>query len=143
MLFEALAVVNFAFAGFDAWLSNRRINEYGVEVELNPWIIWLTKLFGPELGTVTTTVGVAIVQTGVCELIHQTWVLAIIIGLRLKMFQYQIHSLRVERENKAAIHEFIKQRNSGSNGASLPPSAPSAPSHGPEDIKDTDDTHNS
>lgn len=107
-MLQFLVLLNLALAGFDAYLSGRRIREYSVSVELNAVIRKLARTLGPELGA---TVGVLIPAAGMIGLFaFFKWAipLALLAGYRLHMFVIQLQSIAFEAECRA-----IKKKLSG------------------------------
>ena len=96
-----LAAINFALGAFDCWLTRRQMHEFGIHVELNTAIRWLSAWLGVDAGVL---LGIAIplaAQTGLLVWVHWTTVLAILVGFRIKMAFIQAQSIVFEREIKA------------------------------------------
>lgn len=113
MLILSLVLINFLFATFDAWLTCRRIKDYGPQVELNKLIRWLSTRLGPELGVLLGIFGPVSLQTYLFVFLDWPVALGILIGLRLKMFWIQLLSLVFEKD----IKKFIAENNLGRSSA--------------------------
>src|SRR5271169_5555209 len=100
-----LATLLFFLAAFDAWLTVKRMNEYGLEVELNKWIKWLATRMGPELGCVVGILVPALLQVLFCNAFGLTWLIGILVGLRLRYWWIQLESIAIERMLKKAVKE--------------------------------------
>src|ERR1700678_326095 len=95
-----LAGVNAALAVFDAWLTRRRILDYGVNIELNSFIRHLVNSINTEVGV---TVGVMLpvfLLTALFGWLNGSIAFAIMIGMRLKSFIGQVQSLQFESQVK-------------------------------------------
>jgi len=117
--FSILVAISCALAGFDMWLTRRRMRDYGTKIEMNPVIRRLANKLGIELGLL---IGVFIpfcALTLVCSSFGWEDFYAAYTGFRAFLFTLQLRSLRFERNMKALAAQFGPQR-----GASLPPSAP-------------------
>lgn len=139
-----LAAVNFGLAAFDAWLTRRRMKDYGVNVELNRTIRFAAEHLGVEFGPVVAITGIAALQSYLCTYFGLDWVLGILIGIRGKLFMIQLASLRFEKQAKEIRARLKKawdesQKNSEDSSATLPDAAHSAPSQSSDAIKDSDE----
>lgn len=102
MLSTIFAVILFLLCAFDAWLTQRRIGRYGVSVELNRGIRWLSEKIGPELGSIIGVMAPATALISIGVLAHLQWVLSMMIGFRARMFFNQVESVVFEKQ----IEEF-------------------------------------
>jgi hypothetical protein len=99
-----LAAIYFALGSFDAWLTRRRINAYGTQVELNPATVKLCHAIGTDLGVITSVI--LPVALTIAITVHYRWqtILAVLIGMRLKQFITQWQSIKFEKQ----LREFQK-----------------------------------
>lgn len=135
MITEILAATNFAFASFDAWLTRRRVNDYGIAVELNPSIRKAYACFG-DIGLVVMIAGMAAIQSAVFSSFHLDWVLGILIGIRGKLFLIQLQSIQFEKQVKAFKASLTKA--SPEVVDTLPTTTShEVPSHSGDDIQET------
>src|SRR5208283_1324689 len=104
-MFYFLATLLFFLAAFDAWLTVRRMNEYGLHVEMNKWIRWLSTRMGPELGCLVGILIPVLLQVLFCKALDLTWLLALLVGLRLRYWWIQLESLAVEKLLKRAMKD--------------------------------------
>lgn len=141
MILELLAATNFGLAAFDAWLTRRRMLDYGVNVELNRTIRWAATVLGPEFGPALAICGIAAAQSALCVHFNIDWILGFLIGVRGKLFMIQLASLRFEKQAKEIRARLQKaweesQKDSPELSDTLPDTAPSAPSRSGDDLKD-------
>jgi len=136
-MLKTLALINFALAAFDCWLTRRRMNQYGIWVELNKTIQTLSKYLGIETGVMLGIMIPVLAQTAVFYWLNWPIAFALLIGFRFKLFIVQLHSIQLEKklteQQKQIIHEL------GTRSSSYPRTPPpmrdtSLPN------KETDDT---
>jgi len=107
MILESLAALNFALSAFDAYLTQRRIREYGVNVEMNCWIRKLSTQLGPQTAAL---IGVMVPGTlwTYCFLYFSLGIpLAFLTGFNLKRFLIQLTSIELERD--ARVHKLLDE----------------------------------
>jgi len=104
-----LATIYFTLATFDAWITRKRMIQYGAQVEGNEFIRNLATTKGPELATYVGIILPSILITLV--LVALDWPIALsgLIGYRIRMFVNQFQSLKFEEEARR-----IRNRHSGS-----------------------------
>lgn len=105
-------------AGFDWWLTMRRIAEYGKNVEYNTAIRWLVDRTHLEVGTF---IGIFAPTVAICLLsFYFKWTVpvAILFGMRLKAWIGQRQSLIFEKQLK----QLRKQADDLGSGKMSPPS---------------------
>lgn len=116
-----LLLLYFTLGAFDAWLTQRRIRDYGSSVELNSAIRYLATTLGPQAASV---IGVMLPVTAISFL---TWffnvpiLLALLVGFNIKRFEIQLASLEFEKTAKnikEQINAYHKLH--GSEEATLP-----------------------
>lgn len=95
-----LAGTNAALAVFDAWLTRRRINDYGVDIELNSFIRKLVRKSNVETGVIVGIMGPVFLWTALFGWLNWPIAFAIMIGMRLKSFIGQVQSLQFESQVK-------------------------------------------
>lgn len=118
------AVLLFVLAGFDTWLTQRRISRYGIGVELNRAIRWLSNKIGPEFAAVLGVMTPATALIAIALIAHLQWVLPLLVGFRLRQFFVQCESLAFERD----IRHFADELKSASiSPAHHPPSMVAPP----------------
>jgi hypothetical protein len=69
---------------------------FGLAVELNDAIRWLSAILGKEVGAV---LGIAVPVTAQCILcmwLHWTTILALLVGFRVRLFVDQLNSFKLE-----------------------------------------------
>lgn len=99
-----LAAIYFALGSFDAWLTRRRINTYGTQVEFNQLIVTLCNVLGTDFGVLLGIILPLVITLAVLIKLNWSIPLAILIGMRLKQFITQIQSIKFEKE----LREFQK-----------------------------------
>ena len=130
-----LAGTNAALAVFDTWLTRRRINDYGVDIELNSFIRKLVRKSNVETGVIVGIMGPVFLWTALFGWLGWEIAFAIMIGMRLKSFIGQVQSLQFEHQVKA-----IKKRldDMGSESTSPPSTRASNDASGPSLSEDDD-----
>jgi len=128
-----LATVNFLLGAFDAYITQRRIRDYGVHVELNGIIRWLATHLGPYLASLIGVLGPCVGWTYIFTALELPIPLAILIGFNLKRFHIQLSSLQFEREARALKAELDKRNgeaalNPPESDVSTSPSTNASPS---------------
>src|ERR1700678_1455762 len=114
----ALVIGLFALAGFDWFLTMKRIAEYGPEVEYNKLITWLVSRTTLEVGSF---LGIFLPIFLICALsIKFNWIAgpAILFGMRLKAWIGQRQSLIFEKQLK----QLRKQADDLGSDKKSPPS---------------------
>lgn len=120
-----MAIVVCLLAVYDSSVTQRRIQKYGLDVELNPTIHWLTPRVGLDvaiaLGIMIPTLAIA----SVLAKMDWTTPLAMWLGAKLITARYQMISTRLEAE----MDEQLRSRSTEMAASSLPPedSRPGAP----------------
>lgn len=124
-MLTALAALFFALAGFDAWLTRRRILMYGLYIEQNKAIVTAVAYLGLELGIL---LGIMVPTTALIALLlwtHFEVGLALFAGFRLKLFLIQLQSFAFEKELMNLKKEMISRGlNSKQESATLPDESP-------------------
>jgi hypothetical protein len=110
MLTAILALTIFALACFDARLTVRRINKYGVSVENNGGIKYLSTLSGPELATLVGVVIPNVFIVSLCFVFGWKTFLAGLLGFKLRYFYNQCLSIRFEKEAKKLKNKINNSR---------------------------------
>src|SRR5258708_8557399 len=105
MLFY-LALINFGFAAFDAWLTRRRVLHYGIQVEGTSYIKDLVNSLGVEVGIGVGVLLPAFLSTLILVILNWPVALEILIGYRLRTFTIQIQSMLFEREARKIQKEI-------------------------------------
>src|SRR5487761_1195166 len=109
-MLKTLVVINFALAAFDAYLTRRRMNQYGIWAELNKTIQTLSKYLGIETGVMLGTMIPVLAQTAIFYWLNWPIAFALLIGFRFKLFIVQLHSIQLEKklteQQKQIIHEL-------------------------------------
>jgi hypothetical protein len=119
------AIIYFLLSAFDSWLTAQRINRYGINVEFNSGIRFLSKKIGPELGAIVGVMAPATALIALAVLAHLQWVLPLLVGFRLRAFFNQCESLKFECD----IKKFAAEINAASSSESerRPPSTVAPP----------------
>lgn len=99
-MLKTLAVINFALAAFDTYLTRRRMNEYGIWIELNKTIQLLSKALGVEMGVLLGMAVPVAAETILFYWLNWPVAFGFLIGFRLKLFIQQLYSLRFEKQLK-------------------------------------------
>src|SRR5258708_18403221 len=107
---EGFALANFGFAAFDGWLTQRRMTDYGPDVELNGLIVKLSKLFNPQVAAFLVCILFASAQSVLFFQLGWLAPLAFLTGFRFKLFIGQIQSLFFEARLKE-FQELINKKN--------------------------------
>lgn len=121
---DALVLTYFSLGVFDAWLTCRRIKDYGPAVETNKSIRKMAHHLGPQIAAV---VGVMVPTVSIAFLLwlfQLPIVLALLVGFNFKRFDIQLASLeyeKIHRNIKEQIAEYNKLH--GSKEATLPSDA--------------------
>lgn len=128
-----LAAINFFLGAFDAYITQRRIRDYGVNVELNSGIRYLATHLGPYLASIIGVLGPCIGWSYIFTVLELPIPLAILIGFNLKRFHIQLSSLQFEREARALKAELDKRNgraalNPPESDVSMSPSTNARPS---------------
>lgn len=118
MILESFAALNLGLGAFDAYLTRRRIKEYGPKVEMNRAVRWLSTLLGPTLAAIWGVFGPCVGWTYCFYFFKWGLPLAFLTGYNLKRFFNQMASIALERD--ARMHQLLKELGSG-NGDTLPP----------------------
>jgi len=106
---ELLTLLIFLFVVYDAKLTIRRINEYGLDVEINKGIRAWAKKFGPEIGVPILLFGPTLFWVLIAVKFNLIGFLGLIAGFKLRYFFNQLESAQFEREAKA-IRDVINSR---------------------------------
>jgi len=115
-MLKTLALINFALAAFDAYLTRRRMHEYGIWVELNQTIQKLSRSLGIEMGVLLGIMLPVLAQTTVIYWLNWPVAFGVLIGFRLKLFVNQLMSIKFEKQ----LREYKKQME-GLKGAVVNP----------------------
>ena len=121
MVTEALGILYAGLGLFDGWLTRKRILTYGPDVELNAAICNLSKKLGPEIPVLFLIILPTTIYSGLGLYFHLTWVLALLVGFRLRMFYFQLLSILLERRLRRLKKELAK---SSAGGQGDTPSSP-------------------
>lgn len=121
-----LALLNFLLGVFDTWLTQKRIRDYGVSVELNGMIRRLSTLLGPQMGSIIGVLVPASLWTYIFLYFHLPIALAVLVGFNLKRFEIQFASLLFERQAKN-IKEMIDDYHKLADSEATLPSGESTP----------------
>lgn len=113
-----LALANLGLGAYDAYLTQKRMKQYGVEIELNAAIRWLSTQTGPETGAYIGIILPAFLQSLVGMSFNLGLALAVLVGFRLRFFYTQLQSHKVEKH----VIKFAKQIERAKSRATLPPS---------------------
>lgn len=92
MILWILLLVLASTLTFDACLTTRRMNEIGIDVELNPVIRWAAKKWGAFLGSTIGLLPHALMY-GVFFAYDCQRILCFLAGVRVMLFIEQLHSL--------------------------------------------------
>jgi hypothetical protein len=136
-MLELLCLINFSFAAFDAWLTRRRLKTYGPNVELNGIIRATAKVLGPEAAVIGPILFIGASQSYLCNFFHLEWVIAMLVGFRLRMFYNQLMSMRFESQAKD-IQKLINSKLAGGPQAPSPADAKCVPSQPPASLSEED-----
>ena len=141
----------FALSLFDAWLTRRRVNDYGLYIETNPVIVWLSLHTNPEIGIGAGIFIPTVAIVGASLWLSSPALLAFFIGMRAKAFFYQVSSLKFESELGEFRAELDKQflgeaghpsaGSPSSDDAQVPPEIPSKSALMEEFHDDKPDSH--
>jgi hypothetical protein len=128
-----LAAINFLLGAFDAYITQRRLRDYGPSVELNSIIRYMATHLGPYLASIIGVLGPCIGWTYIFTVLNQPVFLAVLIGFNLKRFEIQWASLRFEAQARALKAELAKRNgaaavNPPQSDVSTSPSINAAPS---------------
>lgn len=119
MLFQFLALSNFALGCFDAYVTRRRIRDYGVKIEINSFARWLATHLGPEAGTFISVLGPIAGWIIVCYTMGWVLPLAVLLGVNIKRADIQLISVYLESQTH--VKQMLEQyKVSGSGPATLP-----------------------
>jgi hypothetical protein len=132
----SLAAINFALAAFDGGLTRRRINDYGVRVELNRAIQLICLRLGVEAGVLLGIMIPVAAQTILFYWLNWPIAFALLIGFRLKLFLIQWQSLIFEKQIRAIKRELNRggrsdptpSRESSDQKSDNLPNSPDSPS---------------
>lgn len=86
---------------YDAWLTHRRMRKYGILVETNPVVQWFAGNaagFGVYFSTLVPTVALGLFAM----LAQSSLLMGMVLGARLCLFDFQLESLKLERDFDAA-----------------------------------------
>jgi hypothetical protein len=97
-MIELLAIGYFALATFDAWLTRKRINQYGPQVEGNSVIRDLATNNGSDIAVALGVLLPSVLITLLLAGYNMQVTLSILIGYRLRMFVNQYQSIQFEKE---------------------------------------------
>jgi hypothetical protein len=106
-----LILINFALAAFDAWLTQRRIVDYGVDVELNGVIRKLATGLGPQMAALLGVMIPVALWSYLAFYFNTPVLFAVLVGFNLKRFEIQVASLAFEKSAKdiqKAINDYHK-----------------------------------
>jgi len=120
MELQVLVASIFALTTFDAWLTAKRIKDYGIEVEINQGIKHMAKWFGPEVASLIMLFGPTLLWVLLGIKAHSYSGLGILVGFKLRFFYNQLQSLAFEKEAKAI------QKEMNSRASALPSQSDSA-----------------
>ena len=121
-----LAAANFLLGTFDTWLTQRRITDYGVTVELNGLIRKLSTYLGPMLGAILGVMVPVFCLTYLLYYFNMPVLLALLVGFNLKRFEIQFASLMFEKQAKN-IKKMIDEYNKIAGSEATLPSDESTP----------------
>ena len=99
-ILNILVILYFLLACFDAWLTRRRIRDYGIRVELNTLLQWIIVHTNLEVALFIGILLPSVALCGLCLLFNSPLILAVFVGFRARWFWLQIESLAFERELK-------------------------------------------
>jgi hypothetical protein len=91
-----LAILNFLLGAFDAYVTRRHIARYGVQVESNQFIVWLSTRLGPELAAIIGILCPTALWTLLLGGIGASVPLAILVGYNLRRFVLRLSTLKFE-----------------------------------------------
>lgn len=115
-----IAAINFLIGAFDTYLTQRRITDYGVEVELNNLIRWMSTCLGPQVAAILGVMLPTTLWTYLLYYFNLPIMLALLTGFNLKRFEIQVASLFFEHRAKN-IQKMIDDYNKLAGGkATLP-----------------------
>lgn len=135
MLFQLLALANFALSMFDCYVTRRRIRDYGVKIEVNRLARWLSTRLGPEAGTFISVLGPLIGWVIVCNLMGWVTPLAILLGVNIKRADIQLISVYLE--SQAQVKQMLeKYKVSGAEPSTLHGDAERPPKSAPVSSKE-------
>lgn len=120
MELQVLVASIFALTTFDAWLTSKRIKDYGIEIEINQGVKRMAKWFGPEVASLVMLFGPTLFWTLLCIKLHSYSGLGLLTGFKLRFFYNQLQSLAFEKEAKAIKKEI------NSRASALPSQSDSA-----------------
>jgi len=109
MLIKIFAAAIFGLTVFDTYLTRRRIKDYGIEVEINPGIRYLSTLFGSEISTLLLLLIPSLLWIYLGIQFNLVGFLGFLAGFKLRFFYNQLESLAFEKEAKA-IQKLINLR---------------------------------
>jgi len=103
-----LAILYFSLCTYDAWITRKRLIEYGPQVEGNEVIRNLATKQGPEIAVYVGLILPSVLLTLVLVALDWPLALATLIGYRFRMFVNQFQSLQFEKEARR-IKDNIKR----------------------------------
>lgn len=118
---DALVLTYFSLGVFDAWLTQRRIKDYGPTVETNKGIRRMAHHLGPQVAAIVGVMVPTVAIAFLLWLFQLPTVLALMVGFNFKRFDMQLASLEYEKVHKnikKQIAEYNKLHGDGE--ASLP-----------------------
>lgn len=119
MLLQLLATANFGLGTFDAYVTRRRIKDYGANIELNSFIKAMATRLGPEIATFIGVLGPISGWILLSFLTGWTLPLAVLLGMNIKRFEIQMISVTLERDER--VRKILQQyKQFGSAPATLP-----------------------
>lgn len=105
-MLKTLALINFALAAFDVYLTRRRMHDYGIWIELNKTIQKLSEMLGIESGILLGIMIPVAAQTILFYWLNWPVAFGLLIGFRFKLFITQLYSLQFEKQLKAKKNEL-------------------------------------
>jgi len=100
MLYEIFVALLFILAVFDCWLTNKRIKRYGTGIELNRAVNWLADYVGSEIASYALILLPTLLWVLLAKFIG-TWIVILLVGMRLRFFWIQAESLIFEERIRA------------------------------------------
>src|SRR5437879_619164 len=95
-----LALANLGIGAFDAYLTQRRMKDYGFDIELNKAIRWIATQTGPETAAYIGIIIPTFLQSLVGLAFNLPSALALLVGFRARFFWTQWQSLKFEKQAK-------------------------------------------
>lgn len=113
MIFWPLVAISALCAGVDAFITKKRVDKYGVLVEVNPLVRQIMEDYGKESGIILNSAINAAIISLLC-IYQQHTLLAIFTGAKLGLLAMQLKSLQVETYiEKVLASARMKMREQG------------------------------